>query len=437
MYTIRDLFCTYVCSGMENVTDLSLTLPVGTNMTTLVSPEVRTSEILFLLRLYENCEYQRKHFDHDMFNDSMLFCPTMFDGWSCWNATHAGETAKTPCPNFIVGFDSRRFALRSCLENGTWFQHPITRKFWSNYTTCIDIEDLKFRKAMNIIYISGYSISLATLLISLVIFIIFKSLRCTRIAIHVHLFMSFACNNFMWIVWYRNVVGDPKIVEENPPHCQLLHILLQYFMLANYFWMFCEGLHLHLALVVVFVKDTSLMWWFHFIGWVVPLGITSVYAYVRHTSLEDTKYCWMNDAHSRWILTVPVCLSILVNLAILMNVLRVLLTKLHSNSTNPAPIGIRKAARAALILVPLFGLHHILLPFRPEPKSPWEMVYDVFSAVLVSSQGLCVSILFCFANVDVHGAFRKMFSRVQRRGTNSTMVLHPNYYSPHSRDFQL
>ncbi|XP_026681142.1 calcitonin gene-related peptide type 1 receptor-like [Diaphorina citri] len=333
---------------MSDESDFVIT-PSSTNLTSNVKLLEKTSEILFLLRLYEKCEAQKKDFDHVMFNDSTLYCPTMFDGWSCWNATLAGETARTPCPNFIVGFDSRRFALRTCLENGTWFQHPVTRKFWSNYTTCIDIEDLKFRKAMNIIYISGYSISLATLLISLVIFLIFKKAM-----------------NIIYISGYSISLAT-------------LLISLVIFLIFN---------------------------------------------------------CWMNDAHSRWILTVPVCLSILVNLAILMNVLRVLLTKLHSNSTNPAPIGIRKAARAALILVPLFGLHHILLPFRPEPKSPWEMVYDVFSAVLVSSQGLCVSILFCFANVDVHGAFRKMFYRLQRRGTHSTMVLHTNYCHS-TREFQL
>lgn len=33
--------------------------------------------------------------------------------------------------------------------------------------------------------------------------------------------------------------------------CILLHLVIHYLMLANYFWMFCEGLHLHLVLVVV------------------------------------------------------------------------------------------------------------------------------------------------------------------------------------------
>lgn len=94
----------------------------------------------------------------------------------------------------------------------------------------------------------------------------------------------------------------------------------------------------------------------------------------------------MNESHAQWALTLPVCLSMLASLAFLINVMRVLLTKLHCNSANPAPIGLRKALRAALILVPLFGIHLILIPFRPEPHEPGEKIYQVFSALLVSLQ---------------------------------------------------
>jgi hypothetical protein len=71
--------------------------------------------------------------------------------------------------------------------------------------------------------------------------------------------------------------------------CQALHILLQYLMVANYMWMFCEGLHLHLALVVVFVKDRVVMRWFHAIGWGLPLILTVIYAGVRGSRPDDSQ----------------------------------------------------------------------------------------------------------------------------------------------------
>jgi calcitonin receptor-like len=80
---------------------------------------------------------------------------------------------------------------------------------------------------------------------------------------------------------------------------------------------------------------------------------------------------------------------------------RVLITKLHPKSVAPPPLALKKAVRAALILIPLFGLQHVLIPFRPEKGSSLESIYHGVSAVIISLQGLCVSCLFCFANHEV------------------------------------
>ncbi|KAH9630321.1 hypothetical protein HF086_004454 [Spodoptera exigua] len=75
--------------------------------------------------------------------------------------------------------------------------------------------------------------------------------------------------------------------------CQVLHVITNYFMVTSYLWMFCEGLHLHIALVVVsiyisngnvvqvFVKDEVAMRWFVILGWGGSLAIVLVYAVVR------------------------------------------------------------------------------------------------------------------------------------------------------------
>lgn len=63
--------------------------------------------------------------------------------------------------------------------------------------------------------------------------------------------------------------------------------------------------------------------------------------------------------------------------------------------------------RATLILIPLLGLHYILTPFRPEAKSEWEGIYEIFAAVCTSFQGLCVALLFCFCNGEVITVIKK------------------------------
>lgn len=61
--------------------------------------------------------------------------------------------------------------------------------------------------------------------------------------------------------------------------------------------------------------------------------------------------------------------------------------------------------------IPLFGLQHILLPFRPEKGCSLERYYQIGAALLISLQGLCVSCLFCFANHDVIFAVQCYLSR--------------------------
>ncbi|XP_063918389.1 calcitonin gene-related peptide type 1 receptor isoform X2 [Zophobas morio] len=339
------------------------------------------------------------------------YCPEIFDEELCWPETLSGTTANQSCPK-RMGFDSRRLAFKVCLENGSWFTHPVSGKVWTNYTTCVDHEDLAFRTHINHLFVIGYSISLAALVISLAIFFTFRTLKCTRIRIHIQLFISFALNNLMWIIWYKEVVPNPLVTIHNELWCQALHVVVHYLMLANYMWMFCEGLHLHLALVVVFVRDEVTMKWFFALGWGAPLIIVTIYSIVRICILQDNYMCWMADSYySSWILTAPVCISLLVSLIFLINVLRVILTIMHPNSANPAPMGIRRAARAALILIPLFGLQHILIPFRPDMYDPYEHLYQYVTVVVVTLQGLCVSCLFCFANQDVHQAIRAFMHR--------------------------
>lgn len=92
--------------------------------------------------------------------------------------------------------------------------------------------------------------------------------------------------------------------------------------------------------------------------------------------------------------------------------------------------------------VPLFGLHYILLPFRPDAGSTFDKAYQITSALLISlqvcilsgcegkqqrsigklqspffsfffnEQGVCVSCLFCFANHDVLFELRCLLVRL-------------------------
>nr|CAI5837037.1 unnamed protein product [Callosobruchus analis] len=59
---------------------------------------------------------------------------------------------------------------------------------------------------------------------------------------------------------------------------------------------------------------------------------------------------------------------------------------MHPNSANPAPVGMKRAARAALILIPLFGLQFILLPMIPEQHHPLYHFYIWLCLIIVPFQ---------------------------------------------------
>lgn len=75
--------------------------------------------------------------------ESQLSCPVRFDGWMCWGPAEPGTVVNQTCPSYIMGFDTRLTAFKTCHENGSWLEHPDTGNEWTNYTTCVNIPDMQ------------------------------------------------------------------------------------------------------------------------------------------------------------------------------------------------------------------------------------------------------------------------------------------------------
>ncbi|KAF0289694.1 Corticotropin-releasing factor receptor 1 [Amphibalanus amphitrite] len=98
------------------------------------------------------------------------------------------------------------------------------------------------------------------------------------------------------------------------------------------------------------------------------------------------------------------------NLGFLLNILRVLVTKLHESSSNDVQ-KVRKAVRAALFLLPLLGITHSLEMFEPPLDRSVAVFgcYTIVLAVLDSFQGFYISLLYCFLNQEVRDAVVKQW----------------------------
>lgn len=64
---------------------------------------------------------------------------------------------------FLHSFLSEGFAHKICESDADWFRHPFTNRSWTNYTTCIDVQD--FEVSNNEIYVGINSIDYVLLLL--------------------------------------------------------------------------------------------------------------------------------------------------------------------------------------------------------------------------------------------------------------------------------
>ena len=134
----------------------------------------------------------------------------------------------------------------------------------------------------------------------------------------------------------------------------------------------------------------------------VPLIPCALYAILR--LMNDDKMCWAlpaSDSYVEWIYMAPGLACILANFIFFINIFRILLTKLRAPHANE-PAHFRKAVKATVVLLPLFGLHCLLTLYRPQTgHCIWILFYKYLNLTLDGTQGLMVAIAFCYRNGEV------------------------------------
>ena len=331
-------------------------------------------------------------------------CPRIFDSWTCFQASQPGAMQAAPCPDFpLLQYARDRQAYKWCDEGGQWWVHPDSNRTWSNYTNCVDYQDLWFRNSINTLSITGLSLSLAFLLLSLITFSSFPSLCCPRVSMHKHLILSLLCSSTSWLLWYHLVIFDKSVWSSNILWCRALHVITTYFTLTTYTWMLCEGAYIYTILVAPFIDHQFCVSCLIILGWTAPVFF--IIPYVIYRQRNEDFHCWMDMGDSNWFIAVPVILVILLNIIFLFNVIRIIRGKLRSISEqNRADNKIQdtmKQARAVMFLVPILGINFMLLPIRPAQDSSMEYFYEILSVVSSSFQGVFVSLLLCFTNSQV------------------------------------
>ncbi|XP_023803832.1 parathyroid hormone/parathyroid hormone-related peptide receptor-like, partial [Cyanistes caeruleus] len=264
------------------------------------------------------------------------FCLPEWDGIVCWPEGVPGKVVAMPCPEYIYDFNHKGHAYRRCDLNGSWELVPGNNRTWANYSECAKFLTNETRERevfdrLYLIYTVGYSISLGSLTVAVLILGYFRRLHCTRNYIHMHLFVSFMLRAVSIFVkdavlysgsaleeMERISEEDLKSITEAPPAdksqfvgCKVAVTFFLYFLATNYYWILVEGLYLHSLIFMAFFSEKKYLWGFTLFGWGLPAVFVTVWASVRAT-LADTE-CWdLSAGNLKWIIQVPILAAIVV-----------------------------------------------------------------------------------------------------------------------------
>ncbi|XP_010722777.1 parathyroid hormone/parathyroid hormone-related peptide receptor-like [Meleagris gallopavo] len=367
-------------------------------------------------------------------------CLPEWDGIICWPKGSPSQEVAVPCPDYIYDFNHKGRAYRYCSAYGTWEVTLSLNKTWANYTECAVLFSSESRSRekevfdrLHLMYTTGYSISLASLIVAVCILSYFKRLHCTRNYIHMHLFTSFICRAASIFlkdaVLYSGVLGsEAKLREEDlgaelspspgqRSHlvgCKVVVTLFLYFLATNHYWILVEGLYLHSLIFMAFLSNKNYLWVLIIIGWGLPAVFVSIWASVR-ASLADTQ-CWdLSAGNMKWIYQVPILAAVVVNFFLFLNIVRVLASKLWETNTGKLDPRqqYRQLLKSTLVLMPLFGVHYVVfmaMPYTEVSGVLWQIQMH-YEMLFNSSQGFFVAFIYCFCNGEVQAEIKKAHFR--------------------------
>eukprot|EP00071_Canis_lupus_P023721 XP_013975112.1 gastric inhibitory polypeptide receptor isoform X3 [Canis lupus familiaris] len=269
-----------------------------------------------------------------------LACNASFDMYVCWDYAAPNVTARASCPWYLPWHRhvAAGFVLRQCGSDGQWGP-------WRDHSQCENPEkngafqdQRLILERLQVMYTVGYSLSLATLLLALLILSFFRRLRCTRNYIHINLFTSFMLRAAAILTRDRLLPppgpypGDQGPVLWNPAlaACRTAQIVTQYCVGANYTWLLVEGVYLHSLLVLVGGSEGGHFRCYLLLGWGAPALFVIPWVIVRY--LYENTQCWeRNDVKAIWwIIRTPILMTILINFLIFIRILGILVSKLRT-----------------------------------------------------------------------------------------------------------
>ncbi|XP_047017369.1 glucagon receptor isoform X2 [Ictalurus punctatus] len=334
-------------------------------------------------------------------------------------------TPQSKCP--VPGICPVRsgFVLRECGSDGQWHTNN-TSQTWRNHSQCHQDSNnhkeqekqIQVLAHFRVMYTIGYSLSLASLTLALIILLLFRKLHCTRNYIHANLFASFILRAVSILIrddllkkhtldFQDSSDLSTALSDQALYGCRIAQVVMQYCVGANYFWLLVEGLYLHNLLVLLVFSENSYFCGYLALGWVAPALYVVPWMVMRH--LYENTGCWEineNILHW-WIIQAPILLAILVNFSVFIRIIQMLVSKFKAHQMRYTDYKFR-LAKSTLTLIPLLGIHKVVFSVVTlEQPGLLRSIWLFMELFLSSFQGFLVAVLYCFVNKEVQSEIKK------------------------------
>ncbi|KAI4886701.1 hypothetical protein NFI96_021387 [Prochilodus magdalenae] len=363
-----------------------------------------------------------------------IYCNGTWDAFVCWPHSSPGIIS-VPCPPYLPWIKegspsyllscSSGNAYKICTINGTWKTKENSSTVWQDRSQCEDFqffkdeEDKVFRHSvLRILSIVGYSLSLTSLSLAVLIMGLLRKLHCTRNYIHMNLFVSFMframaviTKEIILYIMYSNKPNDENGWNSYTDStivliCKASKVSMQYFVGCNYFWLLVEAIFLHTLLFTAVLTKRSLLKRYMLVGWGTPFLFVAPWTVFK--ILYENKGCWfIIYKWIWWIIRAPIILSVLVIFCIFLKIIKLLLSKLKADQVKFTDYRY-SLARATLVLIPLLGIHEIVFTVIVDEtiQGSHRYVRNFIHLTLSSFQGFLVAVLYCFANGEVQAELK-------------------------------
>uniref|UniRef100_A0A668UWS1 Gastric inhibitory polypeptide receptor n=1 Tax=Oreochromis aureus TaxID=47969 RepID=A0A668UWS1_OREAU len=309
-----------------------------------------------------------------------LVCSRMFDEYACWSDGQPNSTVKVPCPWYLPWYNQVRsgFVLRECGPDGKWATRNSSQT-WRDHSQCQpedsqQEEQIIIYACFRVMYTVGYSLSLVSLCVALIILLFFSKLHCTRNYIHSNLFASFILRALS-ILTKDALLGKTYLEftdnRDALSSCLVAQVLMHYCVGANYYWLLVEGLYLHNLLALMAFSENRFFGGYLLIGWGTPVLFVVPWILVRYM-YEDTRE----------------------------HLILMFLSRL---------------AKSTLTLIPLLGIHEVVFAVLTNVQTDgvFRNINLFFQLFFNSFQGLLVAVLYCFVNKEVQAEIKTTWQRLK------------------------